>query len=76
MHNFSHVFCIALYSRPEKAFRQSFSTTLFCDWKHATGSKGMLLSHNNCISHNQAVVAWSLIFCCKNNQDLFKKSDD
>ena len=41
-------------SRPEKAF----STTGFRDWKHATGSKGMLLGHNNCISHKQAVVAW------------------
>ena len=41
-------------SRPEKAF----TTTGFRDWKHATGSKGMLLSHNNCISHRQAVVAW------------------
>ena len=34
-------------NRPEKA---SF------DWKHAAGSKGMLLSHNNCISHKQSVV--------------------
>ena len=41
-------------TRPEKAF----ITTRFHDWKHATGSKGMLLSHNNCISHKQAVVAW------------------
>ena len=44
------------YSKPEKAF----STTLFRDRKHATGSNGMLLSHNNCISHEQAVVAWSI----------------
>ena len=56
MHNFLHVFFTALYSKPEKAF----STTLFRDRKHATGSKGMLLSHNNCISHKQAVVAWSI----------------
>ena len=41
-------------SRPEKAF-----TTLgFRDWKHATGSTGMLISHNNCISHKQAIIAW------------------
>ena len=40
-------------SRPEKAF----TTSRFRDWKHATGSKGILLSHNNCISHKQAVVA-------------------
>ena len=25
-----------------------------------TGLKGMLLSHNNSISHKQAVVAWSI----------------
>ena len=41
-------------SRADKAF----ITTGFHDWKHATGSKGMLLSHNNCLSHKQAVVAW------------------
>ena len=42
-------------SRPEKVF----TTTGFRDWKHATGSKGMLiLSHTNCISHKQAVIAW------------------
>ena len=43
-------------SRPEKAF----TTSGFCDWKHATGSKGIRLSHNNCISHKQAVVEWEL----------------
>ena len=37
---------------------KAFITTGFHDWKHATGSKGMLLSHNNCLSHKQAVVAW------------------
>lgn len=37
--------------RPEKAF----TTAGFRDWKHATGSKGMLI---NCFSHKQAVVAW------------------
>ena len=41
-------------SRPEKAF----TTSGFRDWKHATGSKGILLSHNNCVSHKQAVIAW------------------
>ena len=43
-----------LPSRPGKAL----NTSGFRNWKHATGSKGILLSHNNCISHKQAVVAW------------------
>ena len=43
-----------LTSRPEK----SFNSSGFRDWKHATGSKGMLLGHNNCISHKQSAVAW------------------
>ena len=39
---------------PEKAF----ITSGLRDWKHATGSKGIFLSHNNCIFHKQAVIAW------------------
>ena len=30
----------------------------FRDWKHATGNKGALLSHNNSYTHTQSVVAW------------------
>ena len=45
------------------------------DRKHATGSKGMLLSHNNCIPHKQAVVAWS-ISAVKIIQTHLKNSDD
>ena len=41
-------------SRPEKPL----NTSGFHDWKHATGSKGILLSHNKCICHKQVVVAW------------------
>ncbi len=32
--------------------------TGFSNWKHATGSNGKLLMHNNCIAHKQATVAW------------------
>lgn len=39
--------------RPEKAF----TTTGFHDWKHATGSSGKLLTHNNSLAHKQASVA-------------------
>ena len=41
-------------SRPEKAF----TSAGFRDWKHATGSYGKLFTHNNSLSHKQAVVAW------------------
>ena len=44
----------ALSSRPERAF----TSIGFRDWKHATGQKGILVSHNNSLSHKQAVVAW------------------
>ncbi len=40
--------------RREKAF----TVNGFRDWKHATGNKGGLLSHQNCLSHSQSVVAW------------------
>ena len=40
--------------RPEKAF----TVNGFKDWKHATGSKGTLVSHNNSYSHRQSVIAW------------------
>ena len=41
-------------SRPEKAF----TIAGFRDWKHATGSKGVLSTHNNCFSHKESMVAW------------------
>ena len=40
--------------RPEKAF----TINGFRDWKHATGSKGSLLSHNNSYTHKQSVITW------------------
>lgn len=44
----------AVTSRPEKVF----SMNGFRDWKHASGAKGSLASHNVCLSHKEAVVAW------------------
>ena len=41
-------------SRPERAF----TTSGFRDWKHATGSKGSLISHEKCLSHKESVIAW------------------
>ena len=41
-------------SRPE----QVFTTTGFNDWKHAMGKSGILVCHNNCHAHRQAVIAW------------------
>ena len=41
-------------SRPERAF----TSIGFHDWKHATGQKGILINHNNSLSHKQALVAW------------------
>uniref|UniRef100_A0A1X7VK12 TTF-type domain-containing protein n=1 Tax=Amphimedon queenslandica TaxID=400682 RepID=A0A1X7VK12_AMPQE len=40
--------------RPEKLF----TTKGFSDWKHATGSTGVLFKHHNSSSHQQATVAW------------------
>jgi hypothetical protein len=42
------------HGKPDK----SFISTGFRDWKHATGTTGVLLSHNNSYSHKQSVVAW------------------
>ena len=41
-------------SRPERAFTQ----VGFRDWKHATGAKGALMVHHNCLSHKESVIAW------------------
>lgn len=41
-------------SRPER----TFTHIGFRDWKHATGGKGALAVHNNCLSHKESVVAW------------------
>lgn len=46
--------CIIGRGRPEKVF----TLNGFRDWKHATGNKGALLSHNNNYSHTQSMVAW------------------
>ena len=40
--------------RPEKVF----TLIGFRDWKHATGSKGALISHDISYSHKQSVIAW------------------
>ena len=41
-------------SRPEKVF----TIARFRDWKHATGVKGILTTHNNSLSHKSSIVAW------------------
>ncbi len=41
--------------RPE----QTFTTTGFKDWKHATGKSGILTCHDNCLAHKLAIVAWN-----------------
>jgi hypothetical protein len=41
-------------SRLERAFTEIG----FRDWKHATGTKGILVCHHNSYSHKQAIVAW------------------
>ena len=41
-------------SRPEQAFTRNG----FRDWKHATGSKGILVNHDKCLSHKESLIAW------------------
>ena len=41
-------------SCPEPAF----TTNGFKNWKHATGTNGVLNGHANCQSHKQPMVAW------------------
>ena len=41
-------------SRPE----QAFTVDGFRDWKHAMGSKGILTTHNNCLSHKESMITW------------------
>lgn len=43
------------YNRPER----SFTEVAFRDWKHATGAKGVLARHANCITHKQSTIAWN-----------------
>ena len=50
-------------TRPEKAF----TSIGFRDWKHATGQKGILANHHNCLSHKQAVVAWEQFRASQNH---------
>lgn len=45
----------AAYGRTE----ESFTKTGFCDWKHATGKKGILVCHDTCYSHKKAMLSWS-----------------
>ena len=42
-------------SRPE----MTFTTKGFRDWKHATGKNGTLASHDSCLAHKQAMIAWN-----------------
>ena len=42
------------HGRPERVF----TVNGFRDWKHATGSKGILISHDKSYSHKQSVIAW------------------
>lgn len=42
-------------SRPELAF----VVTGFRDWKHATGKKGILVKHDICHRHKEAMAAWN-----------------
>ncbi len=44
----------ASISRPERAF----TTSCLQDWKHATRSKGSLITHEKCLSHKESVIAW------------------
>ena len=46
-------FVSASSSTPEQAFTKNG----FRDWKHATGAKGILASHNSCLSHKEALIA-------------------
>lgn len=41
-------------SRPEQVFIKKG----FQDWKHATGTKGILACHSKCTAHKEAVVGW------------------
>ena len=36
--------------------RKSLHKIGYRDWKHATGKQGMLQMHNNCHTHNEAMV--------------------
>ena len=54
-------FCFPCRLFPSCSGRQrekAFTVNGFRDWKHATGNKGGLFSHQNCHSHSQSVVAW------------------
>ena len=50
-------------TRPEKAF----TFIGFHDWKHATGQKGILVTHHNSLCHQQAVVAWEQFKATQNH---------
>ena len=47
-------FVSASSSRPEQAFTKNG----FRDWKHTTGAKEILASHNSYLSHKEALIAW------------------
>ena len=46
--------CSQFSSCPEPAF----TVNGFKNWKHATGTRGILNGHANCKSHKQAIIAW------------------
>ena len=37
---------------------KAFTEVGFHDWKHACGKQGVLVNHNKCIVHKNAMVAW------------------
>ena len=39
--------------------RRSVHTSWFQDWKHATGKCGILVRHNTCFTHKQAMLSWN-----------------
>ena len=46
--------CRFFISSPDPAF----TSVGFKDWKHATGQKGILITHSNSKYHTQAMAAW------------------
>ena len=37
---------------------ETFTKIGFCNWKHATGKDGILVRHDNCNTHKQAMCSW------------------
>lgn len=54
------------HSRPEK----SFTEIGFRDWKHATGTTGVLSKHANCKTHKLSVIAWQQYLAAEKHQSV------